>query len=62
MILEPLVLLLIINKVGEEFPVARGIIRAFNHEIVSIVTEIRHGLHADYRVLDVLELLVAQGV
>ena len=62
MILKPLILVLVINKVCEKFPIAGSVLVAFNHEIVSIITEIRHSLHTDNCFFDVFKLLVAQGI
>ena len=62
MILKPLILVFVVNKVGEKFPIARSVLCAFNHKIVSIIAEIRHGLHTDNCLFDVFKLLVAQGI
>ena len=62
MILKPLILVLVINEVGEKFPIARSVLCAFNHKIVSIITEIRHGLHTDNCRFYVFKLLIAQSI
>ena len=62
MILKPLILVLVIDKIGEKFPIARSVRRAFNHKIVSVIAEIRHGLHTYNGFFNVFKLLVAQGI
>ena len=62
MILEPLVLVLIVDEVGQESPVTRGVTGALNHEIVALVAEVRHGLHAHDCVLYVDQFFEAEGV
>ena len=61
-VLEPLVLVLVVDEVSEQAPVTRGLLRAFDDEIVALVAEVRHRLHIDDLILDVHELLEAKCI
>ena len=62
MILEPLVLVFVVDEVSEQAPVTWGLFRAFDDEIVALVAEVRHRLHIDDLILDVHELLEAKCI
>ena len=61
-ILEPLVLILIIDEVGKELPVTRGIRCSFYHIVIPVITKVWHRGHAYYRVFNMLQLLESEGV
>ena len=53
MILQPLVLVLVVDEVSEEAPVAGRFLRALDDEVIAFVTEVWHRLHINYLILDV---------
>ena len=62
MILQPLVLVLVVHEVRQQFPVFGGLLAALNDEIVALVAKVRHRLHVDDLALDVHQFLEAEGV
>ena len=56
MVLQPLVLILVVNEISEEFPVARCLMRSLNHKVITIITKVRHALHTNYSTFDVFQL------
>ena len=62
MILEPLILVFIADKVKQELPVSWGVLVTFNNKVISMVAKIWHRLHVDDSVLDVDELLETESV
>ena len=62
MILQPLILLLIVDEISEEFPVARGVLRSLNDEVVTLITEVGDRLQVYNLLLYMHELLEAEGV
>ena len=62
MVLQPLVLVLVIDEVGEQFPVPRRVLVALNHKVVTFVSEIRHNRHAHDSVFDMDQFLEAKRI
>ena len=62
MVLQPLILILVVHKVSQQFPIPGRPLAALNDKVVALVAEIRHRLHVDDLRLNVHQLLVAQGV
>lgn len=62
MVLQPFVLILVVNEVREEFPIARCLMRSLNHKVVAIITKIRHALHTNDGIFDVSKLFEAEGI
>ena len=62
MVLQPLILILVVDKVSQQFPIPRRPLAALNDKVVALVAEIGHRLHVDDLRLNVHQLLVAQGV
>ena len=62
MVLQPLILILVVDEVSQQFPIPRRPLAALNDEVVALVAEIGHRLHVDDLRLNVHQLLVAQGV
>jgi len=52
MVLKPLILLLVVNEVCEEFPVAWRFLRSLYDKVVAFITKVRHRLHVDDLTLD----------
>ena len=61
-ILEPLVLVLIVDEVGQELPVAWGIRCSFYHIVIPVIAKVWHRGHANYRVFNMLQFLESEGV
>ena len=62
MVLQPFVLILVVNEVSEEFPVTRCLMRSLNHKVITVITKIWHTLHTNDGIFDVDELFEAEGV
>ena len=62
MVLQPLVLVLVVDEVGEQFPVTGRVLAPLDHEVITIVAKVRHRGHANDSVLDMHQLLEAQMV
>ena len=62
MVLQPLVLIFVVNEVSEEFPVARCLMRSLNHKVITIITKVRHTLHTNNSIFDVTKLFKAEGI
>ena len=62
MVLQPFVLILVVNEVSEEFPIARCLMRSLNYKVVAVITEIWHTLHTNDSAFDVAQLFEAEGV
>ena len=61
-ILKPFVLVLVIDEVCQEAPVAWCFFRALDDEIIALVTEVWHSLHINDLVLDMHQLLESERV
>ena len=61
-VLQPLVLVLVVHEVCQQFPVTRRVLGTLDHEIVAVVAEVGHRLHPHYSVLDVLQFLKPQRI
>ena len=62
MVLQPFVLILVVNEVSEEFPVTRCLMRSLNHKVITVIPKIWHTLHTNDGIFDVDELFEAKGV
>ena len=62
MVLQPLVLVFVIDEVGEQFPVPRRVLAALNHKVVAFVAEIRHDRHAHDSVFDMDQFLETKSI
>ena len=62
MVLQPLILILVVDEVSQQFPIPGRPLAALNDKVVALVAEIGHCLHVDDLRLNVHQLLVAQGV
>lgn len=62
MVLQPLVLVLVVDEVSQQFPIPGRPLAALNDEVVALVAKIGHRLHVDDLGLNVHQLLVAEGV
>ena len=62
MVLQPLILVLVVDEVGQEFPVFGGLFASLNDEVIALVAEVRHRLHVDDLALNMHQLLEAQRI
>lgn len=60
-IFEPLILLLIPNEVGHEFPVARCFLSPIQQKVVSLVAKVGYHSHTLDLLIDVLQFFKAQS-
>ena len=59
MVLQPLIFILVVDEVSQQFPIPRRPLAALNDKVVALVAEIGHRLHVDDLRLNVHQLLVA---
>ena len=59
MVLQPLVLVLVVYEVSQQFPIPGCPLAALNDEVVALVAKIGHRLHVDDLGLYMHQLLVA---
>ena len=62
MVLQPFVLIFVVDEVSEKFPIARCPLPSLNHKVVTIITEIWHTLHTNDGIFNVAELFETEGV